>query len=44
MNKLSFSLQENNHELLLMLEDFLFWATGMEVIIVAMVGEEVLEI
>jgi hypothetical protein len=45
MNKLSFSLQENNnHELLLMLEDFLFWATGMEVIIMAMVGEEVLEI
>jgi hypothetical protein len=47
MNKLSFSLQENNNyndrELLLMMED-LFWAIGMEVIIVAMVAEEVLEI
>jgi hypothetical protein len=47
MNKLSFSLQENNNyndrELLLMIED-LFWAIGMEVIIVAMVAEEVLEI
>jgi hypothetical protein len=48
MNKLSFSLQENNNyndrELLLMMEDLLFWAIGMEVIIVAMVAEEVLEI
>jgi hypothetical protein len=48
MNKLLPDLQENNNykdnELLLMLEDLLFWAMGMEVIIVAMVEEEVLEI
>jgi hypothetical protein len=48
MNKLLPSLQENNNynnlELLLMLEDLLFWAIGMEVIIVAMVEEKVLEI
>jgi hypothetical protein len=48
MNKLSPDLQESNNykdrELLLMLEDLLFWAIGMEVIIVAMVAKEVLEI
>jgi hypothetical protein len=48
MNKLLPDLQENNNykdnELPLMLEDLLFWAMGMEVIIVAMVEEEVLEI
>jgi hypothetical protein len=48
MNKLLPSLQENNNynkcELLLMLEDLQFWAIGMEVIIVAVVEEEVLEI
>jgi hypothetical protein len=48
MNKLLPSLQENNNynnlELLLMLEDLLFWAIGMEVIIMAMVEEKVLEI
>jgi hypothetical protein len=48
MNKLSPGLQENNnyndHELLLMLEDLLFWAIGMEVMVIAMVEEEVLEI
>jgi hypothetical protein len=47
MNKLSPGLQKNNNyndcELLLMPED-LFLAIGMEVIIVAMVEEEVLEI
>jgi hypothetical protein len=48
MNQLSLDLQENNnykdHELLLMLGDLLFWAIGMEVIIMAMVEEEALEI
>jgi hypothetical protein len=45
MNNLSHKLQENNdRELLLMLEDLLFWAIGMEVMVVAMVEEEVLEI
>jgi hypothetical protein len=48
MNKLSSDLQENNNykdrELLLMLEDLLFWAIGMEVIIEPMVEEEVMEI
>jgi hypothetical protein len=48
MNKLSPDLQENNNykdrELLLMLEDLLFWAIGMEVIIEPMVEEEVMEI
>jgi hypothetical protein len=48
INKLSPDLQESNNykdrELLLMLEDLLFWAIGMEVIIVAMVAKEVLEI
>jgi hypothetical protein len=48
MNKLLPSLQENNNynnlELLLMLEDLLFWAIGMEVIIVTMVEEKVLDI
>jgi hypothetical protein len=45
MNKLSPGLQENNNcELLLMLDDLPFWAIGMEVIIMAMVEEEVFEI
>jgi hypothetical protein len=48
MNKLSPGVQENNNyndcALLLMLEDLPFWAIGMEVIIMAMVEEEVLEI
>jgi hypothetical protein len=48
MNQLSLDLQENNnykdHELLLMLGDLLFWAIGMEVIIMVMVEEEALEI
>jgi hypothetical protein len=43
MNKLSPDLQYNNNyndrELLLMLEDLLFWAIRMELIIVAMVEE-----
>jgi hypothetical protein len=48
MNKLLLGLQGNNnyndHELLVILEDLLFWAIWMEVMVVAMVEEEVLEI
>jgi hypothetical protein len=47
MNKLSPGLQENNyndHDLLFIQQDLLFLVIGMEVIVVAMVEEEVSEI
>jgi hypothetical protein len=48
MNKLSPDLQENNNynerELLFIPENLLIWAIGMEVMIVAKVEEEVLDI